>query len=50
MKRRVRNYVIVSHFVLFRLIPEDDEDDGLSTRSLLRSSTSSFYVAIAPTV
>jgi hypothetical protein len=40
MKRRVGNYVIVSHFsfcvVLAHhrcIIPEDDEDDGLSTRS-----------------
>lgn len=41
---------LISHFVLFRLIPEDDEDDELSTRSLLRPSTSSFYVAITPTV
>jgi hypothetical protein len=48
MKKRVGNYVIVHFVFFFRHIPEDDEDDGISPCSLLRSSTSFFHVAINP--
>jgi hypothetical protein len=50
MKRRVWEIMssfLISRFVSFRL-PRMTRDDGISSCSLLRSSTSVFYVSITP--